>query len=77
MSDIFAQILEQRGLDESFLTPRYEDLFDPFLMLGMNEAVERIEQARDGAEQILIYGDYDVDGVTSSTVLHTSLTDWK
>ena len=74
MSDIFARILRQRGLDESFLTPRYEDLFDPFLMLGMNEAVERIEQARDGAEQILIYGDYDVDGVTSSTVLYTALT---
>lgn len=76
MSKLFAQILEQRGLDEGFLTPRYEDLFDPYLMMGVNEAVERIEQARDDAEQILIYGDYDVDGVTSSTVLHTALTDF-
>lgn len=76
MSEIFAQILRQRGLGEDFLSPRYEDLFDPYLMLGMNAAVDRIEQARDNAEQILIYGDYDVDGVTSSTVLHTALTDF-
>ena len=76
MTEIFAQILADRGLDESFLNPRYEDLFDPFLMLGMNKAVERIVQARDDAEQILIYGDYDADGVTSSTVLATALKDF-
>ena len=76
MTEIFSQILADRGLDKSFLSPRYEDLFDPFLMLGMNKAVERIEQARDNAEHILIYGDYDADGVTSSTVLFTALKDF-
>ena len=76
MTEIFSQILTDRGLDESFLNPRYEDLFDPFLMLGMNKAVERIERARDEAEHILIYGDYDADGVTSSTVLVTALKDF-
>lgn len=76
MTEIFSQILADRGLDENFLNPRYEDLFDPFLMLGMNKAVARIEQARDNAEHILIYGDYDADGVTSSTVLYTALKDF-
>ena len=76
MTEIFSQILADRGLDESFLNPRYEDLFDPFLMLGMNKAVARIEQARDESEHILIYGDYDADGVTSSTVLYTALKDF-
>lgn len=76
MSEIFAQILKDRGLDEHFLHPKYEDLFDPFLMLGVREAVERIEQAKENKEKVLIYGDYDVDGVTSSTVLRTALLDF-
>jgi len=76
MSELFAQILKQRGLGDDFLHPRYEDLFDPFLMLGVEAAVNRIEQARDNSEHILIYGDYDVDGVTSSTVMHAALTDF-
>ncbi|MBP5634187.1 single-stranded-DNA-specific exonuclease RecJ, partial [Candidatus Saccharibacteria bacterium] len=62
------EILAKRGLDKSFLTPKYEDLFDPFLMLGMKEAVTRIEVAHDKGEKIIIYGDYDADGVTASAV---------
>ena len=73
MTRIFAELLEQRGLGEDFLHPRYEQLFDPFLMQGMTAAVERIEQARDKGEKILIYGDYDADGVTASTVLKNGL----
>ena len=73
MTRIFTELLEQRGLGEDFLHPRYEQLFDPFLMQGMTAAVERIEQARDKGEKILIYGDYDADGVTASTVLKNGL----
>ncbi len=73
MTRIFKQLLAERGLDESFLHPRYEDLFDPFLMKGVTEAVARIEKARDKGEKIIVYGDYDADGVTSSTVAKTAL----
>ena len=76
MSEIFAQILKDRGLNEDFLYPKYENLFDPFEMIGVEKAVERIEQAKDKNEKVLIFGDYDVDGVTSSTVLHTALIDF-
>ena len=68
MTRILDEILAKRGLDKSFLSPKYNDLFDPFLMLGMKEAVARIEAARDGGEKIVIYGDYDADGVTASAV---------
>ena len=73
MTRIFKQLLADRGLDKSFLHPKYEELFDPFLMQGMTKAVDRIEQARDGGEKIIIYGDYDADGVTRSTVCKTAL----
>ena len=73
MTRIFKKLLADRGLDESFLRPKYEDLFDPFLMLGMAKAVERIEKACDRGEKIIIYGDYDADGVTASTVCKSAL----
>ena len=73
MNRILQTLLEQRGLDESFLRSKYEDLFDPFLMPGVAQAVDRIELARDGGEKIVIYGDYDEDGVTASTVLFAAL----
>jgi single-stranded-DNA-specific exonuclease len=73
MTRILNEILAKRGLDKSFLTPKYEDLFDPFLMLGMKEAVARIEEARDRGEKIVIYGDYDADGVTASAVCYEAL----
>lgn len=74
MTRIFKKLLADRGLNEGFLHPKYEDLFDPFLMLGMSKAVDRIEKARDKGEKIIIYGDYDADGVTSSTVCQNALT---
>ena len=54
---------------ERFLNPSLEQLHDPFRMDGMITALERIQQAIDHDEKILIYGDYDVDGVTSVTLL--------
>src|SRR4029077_2729779 len=56
-----------------FLTPSLKQLHDPFLMLGMPEAVGRLAQAIDQHEPILIYGDYDVDGTTGTAVLLRAL----
>ena len=76
MTRILEQLLKQRGLDDDFLMPDYNSLFDPFLMHGVKEAVARIEQAKNDGEKIIIYGDYDADGVTSSTVLFAALKDF-
>ncbi|TSC62900.1 MAG: single-stranded-DNA-specific exonuclease, partial [Parcubacteria group bacterium Greene0416_14] len=54
-----------------YLLPDYErDLHDPFLMLDMEKAVERIKQAVQKNEKIIVYGDYDCDGIPGSVVLH-------
>jgi len=69
-------LLVNRGIktkDEAFkfLNPSYEkDIYDPFLILGMKKAVKRILQAIDKKEKIVIYGDYDSDGIPGSVVLH-------
>ena len=73
-----AQILIHRGLTDPeqaavFLNPRLEDLHDPSLMLGVDRVVARILQARDRHQKVLIYGDYDVDGITSTVVLKRAL----
>jgi single-stranded-DNA-specific exonuclease len=73
------KLLTQRGIRsskgaEQFLRPRLADLGDPFNMREMHAAVERIFRAADHGERICIYGDYDVDGVSSVTLLHTILT---
>jgi single-stranded-DNA-specific exonuclease len=78
ISPILAALLISRGYDtessaRSFLTPRYEHIHEPYLMLGMREAVARLEQAIDNGESILIYGDYDVDGTTGTAVLLRAL----
>ena len=71
---ISSQILANRGLKttedaERFLNPNIEDLHDSFLLKGMTEAVERIHTAIKRKESIWIYGDYDVDGITSISVM--------
>ena len=67
---LVAQLLLQRGIDsyekaKKFFRPAKTDLHDPFLMKDMNTAVERIEKAIANNENILVYGDYDVDGTTA------------
>ena len=73
MTDLFKRLLRERGLDEHFLYPKYEELFDPYKLKGVKQAVARIETARTNNEKIIIYGDYDADGVTSSTLMRDAL----
>ncbi|HRF28846.1 MAG TPA: DHHA1 domain-containing protein [Candidatus Saccharibacteria bacterium] len=70
---IFDQILKARGLDgeakRAFLNPDYEKRHDPFLLPDMKQAVERLVMAHKKQEHITIYGDYDIDGLTATTLL--------
>ena len=75
---LISKILVQRGLNtfdkaKRFFRPKLEDLYDPFLMKDMDIAVDRIQNAISKKEKILIYGDYDVDGVTSVALVYSYL----
>jgi single-stranded-DNA-specific exonuclease len=74
ISPLLAQCIVNRGFSEledisNFLQPRLKNLADPFLLPNMAAAVERLFQARERKEPLVIFGDYDVDGVTSTTLL--------
>ncbi len=73
-----AKVLSTRGFGDPetarrFLHPRLEDLHEPRLLLGLPEAVERLREAIARGEKILIYGDYDVDGITAVVILKTAI----
>lgn len=77
-SPLFISLCLQRGLNtkekiQSFLHPNEEQIYDPFLMHDMERATERIASAIENDEKIMIYGDYDADGVTSTSVLVETL----
>ena len=79
VSDIFAVLLRNRGYGTAAQAKRFlrfetSDFHDPFLLNDMETAVERIMRAVDDEEKICIYGDYDVDGVTSVSMLYLYLT---
>ena len=74
ITPLLAQCLVNRGFDEpvaieNFLSPRLKNLADPFLLPNMVAAVERMLLAHECDEPLVIFGDYDVDGVTSTTLL--------
>lgn len=75
--DIFERILSARNISPaqraSFLSPSYEQRHDPFLLPDMLPAVERMQQAYTTQERIMIYGDYDIDGLTATTILLEAL----
>lgn len=73
MSKLFEQLLRVRDFGADFLLPKYEDAVDSDLVPDMQKAVKRLQLAKERGEKILIYGDYDVDGVTASTVMHDAL----
>jgi single-stranded-DNA-specific exonuclease len=72
--------LVNRGLGDpakarQFLSPVLEDLHDPMGLLGLDRALARIRGALEASEPILVQGDYDVDGITSTYLLHTTLSE--
>lgn len=75
---LIAKLLVQRGVEtfddaRKFFRPTLDDLHDPYLMKDMDKAVDRIEQAIERQENILIYGDYDVDGTTAVALVSSYL----
>ena len=78
VDEVIATLLLQRGVEnydqaKQFFRPSLNELHDPFLMKDMDLAVSRIQQAIDQYENILVYGDYDVDGTTSVALLSSYL----
>ena len=78
IAPVLANLLVQRGIDtvekaEKFFDPQLRDLHDPFLMKDMDRAVERVEQALERNERIMVYGDYDVDGTTAVALVYKFL----
>ncbi|MCM8784224.1 MAG: single-stranded-DNA-specific exonuclease RecJ [Candidatus Omnitrophica bacterium] len=74
ISPLLAQLLINRKIDSpdeayAFLNPSFADLYDPFLFKDMGKTVSRIKKAIEKKENILIYGDYDVDGITGTAIL--------
>lgn len=73
-----SRLLVMRGIDEPeaalrFLSPSLDQLHSPYLLTGMQAALDRLEAALDRRESILIYGDYDVDGTTAIVILKTAI----
>ena len=79
ISEILATIILNREIEEEtievFLSPTRNDFYDPFLMPDMEKAVDRILKAIKTQEKVIIYGDYDVDGITSITVMKKFLNE--
>ncbi|HSZ26523.1 MAG TPA: single-stranded-DNA-specific exonuclease RecJ [Cytophagaceae bacterium] len=76
---LLASLLVQRGIEtfeeaRKFFRPSLDDLHDPFLMKDMDRAIARLEKAFQNNEKILIYGDYDVDGTTSVSLVYDFLS---
>lgn len=72
------QLLWQRNLRnetalKKFLSPTLEDIYDPLLMNDMKKAIQRIQTAAENGERILIYGDYDTDGITSTVLMKETI----
>ena len=79
LSEVLVTILLNREIKEEqipeFIEPKRNDFYDPFLLKDMDKAVERIIKAINSKEKVIIYGDYDVDGITSITVLKKFLSE--
>ncbi|MCX6172924.1 MAG: single-stranded-DNA-specific exonuclease RecJ [Flavobacterium sp.] len=78
VSELIATLLVQRGIENydqarQFFRPSLDDLHDPYLMKDMDKAVARIENAIEKGENILVFGDYDVDGTTAVSLMSSYL----
>jgi single-stranded-DNA-specific exonuclease len=79
VSEILGKLLELRGITDfdtakEFFRPQLNELYDPFLMKDMDKAVERLQEAINNKQKIMIYGDYDVDGTTSVSMTYHFLS---
>jgi single-stranded-DNA-specific exonuclease len=79
ISKIFAQILINRGLEtpgqaKEFLGAKLDSLLDPYLLQDMDKAVCLIKKAKENKEKIMVFGDYDVDGLTALSLLKSTLS---
>lgn len=77
--EVLARVLLNRRISSFekarvFFRPDLENLYDPFLMKDMDKAVDRLHHALENGERILVYGDYDVDGVSSASLLYLVLS---
>ncbi|MBT6805069.1 MAG: single-stranded-DNA-specific exonuclease RecJ, partial [Verrucomicrobia bacterium] len=84
LSPLLAQCLLNRGHDDfenvdQFLRPKLKNLSDPFTLPNIERAVERLLAARESGEKVVVFGDYDVDGVTSTALIIEVLRElgWK
>lgn len=78
LSPLLAQLLVQRGIDsvqaaKRYMDPQLAELHDPFELHDMQKAVDRIQAAVANGEKIVVYGDYDADGITSTAVMYETL----
>jgi single-stranded-DNA-specific exonuclease len=78
VSEVVAKILINRGFEneiqiKKFMRASIEDLYDPFLMKDMDKATELIKLAIENKKKIVVYGDYDADGVTSTVIMYKAL----
>ena len=78
LDTLTGKILYDRGIRdaekiEHFLRPNLEDLYDPFLLHDMEKAITRILKAIETNQKILVYGDYDADGMTAASVMKTAI----
>jgi single-stranded-DNA-specific exonuclease len=78
IDEIIATLLVQRGITtyeqaKTFFRPTLDDLHNPYLMKDMDKAVSRIEKAIENGENILVFGDYDVDGTTAVSLVSSYL----
>jgi len=76
-----SELLVQRGVTsveeaERFFNPRLKNLHDPYLMPGMDKAVDRLNRAMGAKEKIMVYGDYDVDGTTAVALVYKYLSNF-
>jgi single-stranded-DNA-specific exonuclease len=81
IDNVLANLLAQRGVNsfieaKDFFRPSLDSLHDPFLMRDMDKAIERISQAIEGGERIMVFGDYDVDGTTAVALTYSFLKDF-
>ena len=79
LESLSLELLQKRGLSKKeakdFISPNYDrGLGDPFLITGMDIAVDRIMSALSEGEQVAIYGDYDIDGLSASALLYDALS---